>query len=465
MKIRLIGLCLGLSAFSLIAQEAIDAEKLNKQLKQLQETFEKQQAEMKANFEKLVREQQSQIDALKKQLEASTNAPPGAAGRPGAGIAGGAVTPEQLRELNEKVAAVVQAQTKTRFSYRSKGSDLTGSDRPGGFDVFQRSIELNVAGSVDPFAKGYAVINATAESATGEATLGVEEAALQTTALPWNLELKAGRFFGEFGRLGYIHDHELPFVNRPLVLDQYIGGESKTDGAQVNWLLPVAHYISLSLGAGDQFGDDPNNPGTFRHFSELNFFGRLSTYFDLRPDWQIEGGISGLLNPKAEDRGGALLQPNGVTTFTERERRLAGLDFKLSYVPLLNNQFRGFTWGTELLYSNNRYRVDPDGIPSTGDEFNDHVGSFGLYSYATYKWTRQWSGGFLFDWVQNAQNNHDQTFAYSPYITWALSHWNQLRLQYTHTDHNAASGLHPDDAIYLQWAWIIGSHAHGWQQR
>ncbi len=58
--------------------------------------------------------------------------------------------------------------------------------------------------------------------------------------------------------------------------------------------------------------------------------------------------------------------------------------------------------------------------------------------------------------MQNAQNHNDVTFAYSPYITWALSHWNQLRLQYTHTDHNAASGLRPDDAIYLQWAWIIG---------
>src|SRR5438309_108607 len=315
MKIRLIGLCLGLSAFSLIAQEAIDAEKLNKQLKQLQETFEKQKAEMKANFEKLVREQQSQIDALKKQLEASTNAPPGAAGRPGAGIAGGAVTPEQLRELNEKVAAVVQAQTKTRlsefnpsiglvgetlFSYRSKGSDQIGSERPGGFDVFQRSIELDIAASVDPFAKGYAVINATADSATGEANLGVEEAALQTTSLPWNLELKAGRFFGEFGRLGYIHDHELPFVNRPLALDQYMGGETKTDGLQLNWLLPTPHYVSLTVGLGDQFGDDPNNPGAFRHFNEVNYWGRLSTYFDLTPNWQLEGGVSGLWNPKAE---------------------------------------------------------------------------------------------------------------------------------------------------------------------
>jgi len=27
------------------------------------------------------------------------------------------------------------------------------------------------------------------------------------------------------------------------------------------------------------------------------------------------------------------------------------------------------------------------------------------------------------------------------------------------------SGLKPDDAIYLQWAWIIGAHSHGWTQR
>ena len=94
------------------------------------------------------------------------------------------------------------------------------------------------------------------------------------------------------------------------------------------------------------------------------------------------------------------------------------------------------------------------------------VGSFGLYSYLAYKFHRQWTAGFLFDYVENAQNNHDKTSAYSPYITWAISHWNQLRLQYTHTDpQRRVTGLKPDDAVYLQWAWIIGSHSHGWQQR
>src|SRR5258708_3177938 len=277
--------------------------------------------------------------------------------------------------------------------------------------------------------------------------MSVEEAAWQTTALPWNLELKAGRFFGEFGRLAYIHDHELPFVNRPLALDQYVGGESKTDGLQVNWLLPTAHYISLTACVGDQFGDDPNNPGNFRAFSELNFWGRLSTYFSLSPDWQVETGVSGLWNPKTDDRAGALVQPDGVSTLTEKERGLAGVDLKLSYVPLRNNQFQSFTWGTEFLYSDNRYLFDPNVIPSSGDEFKDNVGSLGLYSYVTYKWHRQWSGGFLFDYAQNPQNRHDEAFAYSPYITWALSHWNQIRLQYTHTDHNAASGLRSDNAV------------------
>src|SRR6266404_3281829 len=101
-----------------------------------------------------------------------------------------AVTPDQLKEVDERINQVAEAQKKVRpgefnpaiglvgetvFGYRTKGSDVTGSDRPGGFDINQRSIELNLAASVDPFAKGYAVINASADPVTGEATAAVEE--------------------------------------------------------------------------------------------------------------------------------------------------------------------------------------------------------------------------------------------------------------------------------------------------
>jgi DNA-binding protein YbaB len=429
-----------------------------------------------------MQQMQQQIQQLQQKIQeletTRTSAPPASVTAPA-----GAVTPEQLKEVDEKVDKVVEAQKKTLmsefnpaiglvgetvFSYRSRGSEATGSDRPGGFDIWQRSVELNVAASVDPFAKGYVVANASADPVTGESTFGIEEAALQTTSLPWNLELKAGRFFGEFGKLEYIHDHELPFVNRPLAIDQYIGGESRSDGLQLNWLLPVEQYVSWTVGVGDSFGGDspPSDPGGFRSIDELNFWSRLSTYFDLTPDWQTEMGVSGLFNPRTNDRGGIDAQtgPGGLP-MTEHERRLGGLDFQVRYVPLRDNQFRSLTWGTELLYSDNRYLADPDGIPDNGDEFSRSVGSFGMYSYMTYKFSRQWSAGFLFDYVQNAENEHDLTYAYSPYVTWALSHWNQLRLQYTHTDHDAVSGLKNDDAVYLQWAWIIGAHSHGWQQR
>jgi len=458
-------LCRIVLTMALIAPSAVRADGMDSALDALKQQVQQMQQQMQQLQQKI------------QELEAGkTSAPPAAVQSPQA------VTPGQMQELNEKVDKVVEAQKKTLlsefnpsiglvgetvFSYRSRNDSETGSDRPGGFDVWQRSVELNVAASVDPFAKGYAVINASADPVTGEATLGIEEAAFQTTSLPWNLELKAGRFFGEFGRLAYIHDHELPFVNRPLALDQYIGGESRSDGLQINWLVPVEHYVSLTLGVGDQFGADspnPNNPGGFRSIDELNYWGRLSTYFDLTSDWQAETGVSALFNPRTEDRGGAVLQPNG-STLTERERRLLGLDFSLRYVPLRDNQFRSLTWGTEVLYSDNRYLIDPDGIAGNGDEFNGSVGSVGLYSYLAYKWSRRWSGGFLFDFVENAENEHDQTFAYSPFLTLAISHWNQLRLQYTHTDHNAVSGLKGDDAVYLQWAWIIGAHSHGWQQR
>jgi hypothetical protein len=222
--------------------------------------------------------------------------------------------------------------------------------------------------------------------------------------------------------------------------------------------------VSLTLGTGTQFGDTPNNTGDYRTLGGLNYWGRLSTYFDLTPDISLEPGVSFLWNPSTQDRGGPFPQPDG-SIFTESERRLVGADLAVSYRPLRNNQFRSLTWGTEVLYSKNHYDV----TDSSGDALpGSSVGSLGLYSYLTYKFHRQWSTGFLYEFVENDQENRAKTYAYSPYITWAISHWNQLRLQYTYTDQNAesaASGLHSSNAVYLQWAWIIGSHAHGWQQR
>jgi len=443
------------------AQETNEVEQLKQKLQQLQQNYEKTDSEQQQQIEALTKK----LDGLTAQRAASSNSVPT-----------NAATQAQVKELSEKVEGVAEAQKKTLlsefnpaigfvgeviFSQQSTGSPQNGTGYPGGFDVFLRSMELNASASVDPFAKGWVVVNGSADAATGETSLDVEEAALQTTSLPGNLTLTAGQFFGEFGRLAYIHDHELPFVNRPMVLDQYIGGESKTYGGQLNWLVPIEHYVNLTAGLGTQFGDSLDVVGSYRTFGEVNYWSRLSTYFDLSDNWQLECGVSGLINPDAGNVD-AQLQPDGVTRLTETRRLLTGADLKLSYVPLRDNQFNSLTWGTEVLYSDNQYLAENTITTSTA---NETVGSWGMYSYVTYKWSRRWSGGFLFEFLQSDENSSAETFGYSPYITWAISHWNQLRLQYTHTQPDAATGNQPNDAVYLQWVWIIGSHSHGWQQR
>src|SRR5208283_3232263 len=360
-----------LCCLPLLSGYAFAESEIESRISTLEETLKKQEETIKA--------QQIMINELKEQIKKTEVKQINSLSQPEGSDAGQTAPAgemqQQVQELKEKVDQVVEAQRKvlpsefnpsigvvgeTIFSYRDKGSSQTGSDRPGGFDAFQRSVELNAAAAVDPYAKAYVVANASADAKTGEATFGIEEAALQTTSLPWNLELKAGRFFGEFGRLAYIHDHELPFVNRPLVLDQYIGGESRTDGLQVNYLVPIEHYVSLSMGVGDSFGGDPpnpNDPGEFRRIGGLNYWGRLSSYFDLTDDISLEPGISAMWNPSTQDRGGPFTMPDGGT-LTERERRLTGVDLVLSYKPLRNNQFQSITWGTELLQSDNRYDVN-----------------------------------------------------------------------------------------------------------
>src|SRR5437870_1968064 len=83
------------------------------------------------------------------------------------------------------------------------------------------------AASVDPFVRAYSFVTGSRDG------VDVEEAAAITSSLPWNLTAKGGRFFADFGRFSKIHDHELPFVNRPLSMDRVIGGESQADGVEV----------------------------------------------------------------------------------------------------------------------------------------------------------------------------------------------------------------------------------------
>jgi len=308
-----------------------------------------------------------------------------------------------------------------------------------------RSAEIGFSGNIDPFARAYGIINGTPDG------VDVEEAAIVTTSLPWGFTVKGGRFFAEFGRLSTFHDHDLPFVNRPLVLDRFIGGESQADGVEVNWLAPINHYVSLTLGAYNKIGADNDRVDNAvpRDLSEFTYLGRVHTFFNLTDSLGLDVGASDAYTPEVRNQG-------------LKERNLFGVDLTLRYTPLSQAAYRGFIWGTEVLVNHEgRPGITPtEDTPNQIFRFKD---AWGLYSYLEARLTRRFYPGLLFEYVQDFDRPAIYTRAISPYLTIWASEFQRLRLQYTHVE--TTMPRRTDDQFFLQWTAIIGSHVHSFRDR
>src|SRR6266705_5882712 len=111
-----------------------------------------------------------------------------------------------------------------------------------------RNIELALDGAVDPYFEGFAHIVFKLDN-DNQTDVEVEEAFMQTTSLPFNLQLKAGQFFAAFGRLNPTHPHTWEFADAPLVSGRLLGPDGlRGVGGQVSWLIPVPWYAQLILG-------------------------------------------------------------------------------------------------------------------------------------------------------------------------------------------------------------------------
>src|SRR5437867_8699923 len=247
------------------------------------ETLKKQMLQMQEQIQQL----QRQSEKLEKQA-----APSGATGQP---QAADPALQTKIQEAEAKANAALESSKKTfasQFnpaislgidtigSYKSNNQGFNPGDgtlvprtlggngdaggrinntRPAGADFNLRSAELFISADVDPFTRAYATINASADANPGandEATLSVEEAAIVTTRLPYNLTVRGGRFFADFGVLPHRHDHDLPFVDRPPSLAAFVGGEAQTNGVEMSWLAPTPFYLRASGTVGNKLGAD-----------------------------------------------------------------------------------------------------------------------------------------------------------------------------------------------------------------
>ncbi len=332
-----------------------------------------------------------------------------------------------------------------------------------------RSAELNLMAAVDPFANLYAVINGTDEG------LEVEEAAFMTTSLPYNLTVRGGRFFANFGRFPHWHDHELPFVNRTASLDTFIDGEAKSDGVELMHLFKTPFFLQGTVGVYKKMGAENErqlelDPATGnldfaghsngRPGDANTFLQRLFTNVEFTDHVNMDIGVSNAVTPRQYYVG-------GIRRDDPSPRWLSGVDLTLRYDSTQANQLGRFLWGTEIFRNDERRRqelaidTDADTIGDT-DAFERRQ-ALGGYSYVDWRVAPRWSIGGFGDVAQNLDNHRSNTNTYGAMFNFMPSEFQRIRLQYSQAKVN--DGSKTDHQVFLQWFGTIGTHVHVFKDR
>lgn len=331
-----------------------------------------------------------------------------------------------------------------------------------------RSAELNIEAAADPFVKVYSVITGS------NGGIDVEETAAQTTSLPYNLTVRGGRFFAPFGHFPNWHDHELPMVYRPNSILTYVGGESRADGMDVNYLFPTPFYLEGYVGAFNKIGADNNRVDNQagRPFGEFTYLGRLHTYADVTDNSGFDLGLSEAWTPKR--RSISPVDGSGEP-LNKSWRTLSGVDLTVRYQPSVGGLYHGILWTTEALQ-------DQENLwnPTTGAPMG-RTHSYAGYSNVETKLGRVTRVGGFADLTELPNDAKRTVKTFAGYVTFEITEFNRVRLQYSRTLANFSDAvtslpgtdfgandlfsLHRGHMIALQWTCVIGYHVHGFRGR
>ena len=320
-----------------------------------------------------------------------------------------------------------------------------------------------MSANVDP--RFYGALNL---SVAADNSVAIEEAYVQTTALPDGLTLRAGRYLSGIGYLNDKHAHTWDFADAPLVYQAFLDGQLKEDGLQLRVLLPTTQFVELGaeVGAAGPFpsGDgNGNQPGTATLFAHTG--GDVGT----GSSWRA--GLS-YLWAKANDRASSDIDRagNNVTNVFDGRSDLVILDGVWKWAPNGNPQRTNLTLQGEYIWRKESGSLTYDGTGlATNDTFNSRQS--GWYAQAVYQFVPAWRVGLRYDRLDignvDAASNTASLYLpdYSPtretaMLDWSPSEFSRVRLQYAR-DH-ARYGL-TDNQFTVQYQMSLGSHgAHNY---
>jgi hypothetical protein len=228
------------------AQSGVDT--LRQEMRQMRSQYDAMLDQMRRDYEARLADMERRVKAAESAASVATekaataqNAAQQAAQSPAsAGTAAGS----GANAFNPAIGVVLDgkftAYGKDPGTYRIAGlplGDDAGLDKRG-FGLGES--EVSLSSNIDQWLYGNLVV-----SITGDGDVSVEEAFLQTTALPYGFTAKAGRFFSGIGYLNEQHAHVWDFADAPLPYRAFLNNQFGDDGAQLRWLAPTDFFLEF----------------------------------------------------------------------------------------------------------------------------------------------------------------------------------------------------------------------------
>src|SRR6266849_5080223 len=287
--------------------------------------------------------------------------------------------------------------------------------------------ELGFQAIIDPYARGDFFLS------FGEEGVTLEEGYITFTALPAGFVAKVGKMRSAFGKVNTLHNHVLPWVDRPLVTNNLVGGEDGIDdaGVSIERILPAPKGIFLEA-TGQLFRGDSGTQlsPVFRASSksDVSAVAHLRSYKDITESTNIDLGLS-------YARGHNDLGTDFLT-------QLYGIDATLRWKPLRRSIYHSFVGRGEFIWSQRQQ------LP-----FEQRA--FGFYTSGDYQLGRRWFVGGRFDRSDRSgfANLTDQ--GASAVLTYWPSEFSQVRGQYRFMRY---AGNIDTNELLLQVMFSLGAH-------
>jgi hypothetical protein len=283
--------------------------------------------------------------------------------------------------------------------------------------------EVGFQAIIDPYARGDFFIS------FGEEGVNLEEGYITLTSLPAGFVVKGGKMRAAFGKVNTLHNHVLPWVDRPLVTNSLMGGEDGINdaGLSVTRILPAPKGFFLE-GTAQVFRGDSADIFKSTIKNDVSVIGHLRGYRDLTESTNLDIGVS-------YARGHNDLGSRFLTN-------LYGVDATLRWKPLRRAIYHSFVGRSEFVWS------DRQQLPFKAR-------SFGFYTSADYQLGRRWFIGGRYDRSDRSRDASLTDSGGSLVLTYWPSEFSQIRGQYRLT--SFSEGIKSNEFL-MQLMFSLGAH-------